>query len=82
MSLISGQFQNNFCVFDVMYICLTTSGAPIVDLTVVSCAPFTFGKSAKTAPPNSGLKCFNNAIRTGGFFTPSAMRGLIINSVT
>jgi len=39
------------------FVCLTTrqttSAAPIDDLTVASCAPFTFRKSHKTASPNS-----------------------------
>jgi len=35
-------------------LCLTTSGAPVDDLTVACCASFIFMKSRKNVPPNSG----------------------------
>jgi len=52
MNLKFRQFQNNICVC--LTIRQTTSGTPIDDLTVASCASFTFRK--KTAQPNSGQK--------------------------
>jgi len=59
--------------------CQTTSGAPIGDLIVSFCTHFIFRKSHERTAPNPDPKFFNDSkTELGAFFTPSAIRGLIV----
>ena len=58
--------------------CLTTSGAPVDDLIVASCAPFIFRKSHKTASRKS--RFFNYAkTELVVIFTPSSPSKTLID---
>jgi len=74
--------NENFAGLKITRVCsithLTTSGAPIDDRTVASCAPFMFRKSHVTAPLNSG-PIFNESKTELGAFTPN--RNMKVNLV-